>query len=116
MGVERRFLDCRRCLSTAANRPQLGNYGCGARIPLRRFTNQPAIACARMSAFVTTNSHWCIKIEYVVNPIEAAICPRNSHFDTPSQRFSRHCLCTCLASVASKISELNHPITQTITT
>jgi hypothetical protein len=25
-------------------------------------------------------------------------------------------LCTCLASVASKISELNHPITQTITT
>jgi hypothetical protein len=45
-----------------------------------------------------------------VNPEEAATWPTKSQRETPADESSLHCLCTCLAMVATRMIELAHPM------
>jgi len=69
----------------------------------------PVTALASRIAFVTTNTASPTSALYTVKPLEAATWPTNSQRETPSLDPSRHCLCTCFASVATRIAELSHP-------
>lgn len=66
----------------------------------------PTSALTRRQAFVVTNTQSCTSALYVVNPAEAAVCPIQSHLDTPSTEPERHCFQFCLTRVRIRTHEL----------